>query len=161
MNLSVPKPIPGHIMAGARRSIIRHLAATGLLACCAATIGRAQNPALSRAAYAAPVVSYTANESGGRITMADPRGDSLGVETIRLHLLESAAAIRRGDWRSVRVIRTDIPAIRILTDHRSAIRCLFRPAPRGGELVLLSDDDFVVAAIHQVLAAPPRVRIRL
>ena len=86
MNLSVPKPIPGHVMAGTRRSIIRHLAATGLLACCAATIGRAQNPALSRAAYAAPVVAYTANESGGRITMADPRGDSLGVETIRLHL---------------------------------------------------------------------------
>ena len=161
MNERSPKPVPGHMMVGTVRQIVRQLAVTGLLACCAVTVGRAQNSALARVALFAPLLEYTANESGGRIAMANPRGDSQGVETIRLHLLESAAAIRRGDFRSVRVIRTDLPAIQVLTDRRASIRCLFRPSPRGGELVLWSDDDFVVAAIHQVLARPPRARVRL
>ncbi len=161
MNHIGSKSVPAHTMGGALNQLARHLAVWAAIACCAATVGHAQNSAVSRAAAFAPLVGYTANESGGRISMADPRGDLVAVELIRLHLLENAAAIRRGDFRSVRTIRTDLPAIQVLIDHRGSIRCLFRPSPRGGELVLWSDDDFVVAAIHQVLAAPPKARVRL
>jgi hypothetical protein len=153
--------VPAHTMGGTLKQLAGCLMVSAAIACCAATLGHAQNSAVSRAALFAPLVGYTANESGGRISMADPRGDSVAVETIRLHLLENAAAIRRGDFRSVRIIRTDLPAIQVLVDHRGSVRCLFRPSPRGGELVLLSDDDFVVTAIHQVLAAPPKTRVRL
>lgn len=161
MNHQVPNVVPASRMAAPSRAIERIFALTLALAACAADFGHAQKSAVRQVAAFAPMVAYAANESGGRVSMADPRGDSASVEVIRLHLLENAAAIRRGDFRSVRFIRTDLPAIQVLTDHRDAVRCLFRLSPRGGELVLMSDDDQVVAAIHQVLAAPPRLRVRL
>jgi len=42
-----------------------------------------------------------------------------------------------------------------LAERRQLIRCTYRPVPRGGELVLLSDDGDTVGAIHQVLAYEP------
>ena len=161
MNHRVPNVVPASRMAGPGRAIGRILGMALTLAACAADLSHAQKSAVSHVSAVAPMVAYAANESGGRISMADPRGDSASVEVIRLHLLENAAAIRRGDFRSVRFFRTDLPALQVLTDHRDAVRCLFRLSPRGGELVLTSDDDQVVAAIHQVLAAPPRLRVRL
>jgi hypothetical protein len=108
-----------------------------------------------------PVIEYAANESGGRIKLTDPSADSTTVEAIRVHLLENAAAIRRGDFRSIRVVRNDLPAIRVLVDRRGAIRCTVRVTAKGAELVLLSDDDVVVAAIHQLLSATPPTQIQL
>lgn len=161
MNPWAPNPVQPRTMAKPGPTVWRTIFSTLALAACAANFGHAQKSALSQAVAVAPLVAYAANESGGRISMADPRGDSASVEIIRLHLLENAAAIRRGDFRSVRFIRADLPAIAVLAAHRDDIRCLFRASARGGELVLTSDDDAVVAAIHQVLAAPPRIRVRL
>jgi hypothetical protein len=97
-----------------------------------------------------------ANESGGRIRLVASNHDSLAVESIRLELLEAAAAIRRGDLQMVRVLRRDSPALLTLAERRSLIRCTFRAVPGGGELVLLSDDGNTVRAIHTLLAqAPP------
>ena len=99
--------------------------------------------------------AYAANESGGRVTVVYQGVDTSAVERIRLHLLESAAAIRRGDFGLVTVFRSDAPALQVLTDRRGQLRCTFRAVPHGGELVLLSDDDAAVAAIHQLLQGPP------
>jgi len=119
----------------------------------------AQEPAvLSVASTTSPVIEYATNESGGRIRISAVSPDSTTIEAIRVELLENAAAIRRGDFAKVAVIQTNSPAVQVLALRRAAIRCTFRFTPRGGELVLLSDDDAVVAAIHQLLAAePPRM----
>ncbi len=108
-----------------------------------------------------PIIEYLANESGGRIKVSITTPDSGAIEAVRLHLLENAAAIRRGDFHSVRIIRNDLPAVQVLARLRAAIRCTVRLHARGGELVLLSDDDDAVAAIHQILAAEPPQPIRL
>jgi hypothetical protein len=108
-----------------------------------------------------PVIRYQANESGGRIALSYADNDSTLIEAARLELIEMAAAIRRGDIRSVRVIRAELPAARVLSSRSERIRCTFRPTIRGGELVLLSDDDAVVKAIHQILAAGPPTMVRL
>jgi hypothetical protein len=121
----------------------------------------AQNSAVAQVASAAPLIEYAANESGGRIRISVTPGDSATLEAVRVHLLENAAAIRRGDYRSVRFIRTDLPAVQVLADRRAAIRCTFRVTTLGGELVLLSEDDAVVAAIHQLLAVRPPEVLRL
>lgn len=96
-------------------------------------------------------LAYAANESGGRVTLVYSGPDSAAVESIRLRLLESAAAIRRGDIHLVTVFGSDSTALQVLADRRLQLRCTFRAVPRGGELVLLSDDDAAVAAIHQLL----------
>ena len=101
------------------------------------------------------VVQYSANESGGRVTIVHPPGDSAVVESIRLRLLEAAAAIRRGDLRSASMLPDDARTAASLAQHRELIRCTFRPLPRGGELVLFSDDDSTVAEIHRLLSGTP------
>jgi hypothetical protein len=125
------------------------------LALCGSKSAHAQPPAVAHLSPPTRVVRYAPNESGGRITITFPGGDSSGVETIRLELLEAAAAIRRGDFRKLKIVRTDLPAIKVLTAGSARIRCTYRPTTKGGELVLLSDDDAVVRAIHQVLATEP------
>lgn len=118
---------------------------------------RAQAPALASSSRPNPVIEYSRNESGGRITLSFPGADSSTLESHRLQVLELAAAIRRGDFRAVWVIHPNLPAVQVLAERRSRLRCTFRSTSRGAELVLLSDDDAVVAAIHQILSTtPPR-----
>lgn len=121
----------------------------------------AQTVAAASTSGFVPVVEYSQNESGGRIALTLQRPDSAGLEGLRVHLIESAAAIRRGDYRNVRFIPNDGAAVQILAGNRGALRCTVRSTPRGAELVLLSDDDTVIAAIHQILAGPPPQAFRL
>jgi hypothetical protein len=130
------------------------------VALCAPQSGRAQATLIADADPAAPVVRYRVNESGGRISITHLSGDSTAVELIRLVLLETAAAIRRGDFNRVRFVHGNLPAIRVLADRSQRIRCTYHPTAKGGELLLLSEDDVVVRAIHQLLATePPIVRL--
>src|SRR5207249_4843207 len=100
-------------------------------------------------------LEFMVNESGGRITLVAPADDSVLVEAARIRLLETLAGLRRGDLRGVGIMHGDSPAATALVRLRDRLRCTFRPLPRGGEIVLLSDDDAVIAAIHQLLAARP------
>ena len=130
---------------------------TGLLLtalCLAASRASAQSSALDPPESGSRI-RYARNESGGSISWQSPALDGEAVEAIRLQLLEAAAAIRRGDLRLVRLVRPDSPAARVVAENRDRIRCTYRVLPRGGELVLLSDDSRVVAAIHAVLATTP------
>jgi hypothetical protein len=153
--------VAGNLVAEARsaaRTLFMTAAVMGAVAISHPAEASAQEAAVIAAAAVTPVIRYAANESGGRITISSPAADSGVIEAIRVHLLENAAAIRRGEFRTVRVIQTDHPAVQILADRRDAVRCTFRITPRGGELVLLSADDAVVAAIHQLLrSVPPRM----
>ena len=117
--------------------------------------------ALAMTTVSRPLVEYLRNESGGRVKVSALTADSVAIEAVRLELLESAAAIRRGDFQSIRIFRNDLPAVQVLARLRAVIRCTVRIQSRGGELVLLSDDNGAVAAIHQLLAAEPPGRVRL
>ena len=138
------------------------VAVFGLTALGRITVVAAQSSAaLAMATVSQPLVEYLPNESGGRIKISMPAADSVGIEAVRRELLESAAAIRRGDFQSIRILRNDLPAVQILARLRAVIRCTVRIQSRGGELVLLSDDNGAVAAIHQLLAAEPPGPVRL
>jgi hypothetical protein len=125
------------------------------LALCGVHRGLAQAPALDALTKTQVDVRYAANESGGRITITRSPGDTSSIETMRLQLIEMAAAIRRGDFKKVRIIQVNHPAVTVLAARKGRIRCTFRPTANGGELLLLSDDDQVVKAIQQLLAAEP------
>ncbi len=137
------------------------LVAAGMAAGLLGPAAQAQGPAPSRRASNEPVIEYSRNESGGRITLSFPGADSVALEGQRLRLLELVAAIRRGDFRTVWVIPNSHPAVQVLAEHRTQLRCTYRSTHRGAELVLLSDDDGVVAAIHQILSVSPPRALRL
>jgi hypothetical protein len=124
-------------------------------------VGRAaeaQTPALASPVPKDPVIVYSQNESGGLVSLSFPGADSTALEDYRLRLFELAAAIRRGDFRAVRIFQPGHPAVQVLAQQRAKLRCTLRSTGRSAELVLLSDDDEVVAAIHQILStSPPRV----
>lgn len=120
----------------------------------------AQTDALVTASSNEPLIEYSRNESGGRVSLTFPRSDSTNLEHQRLRVLEFVAAIRRGDFRSVPLF-SDHPALQILAARRAELRCTMRSTNRGIDLVLLSDDNAVVAAIHQLLSAPPPRLVRL
>jgi len=148
------KSASGRSFPHLQRFVFRIAAAVATLAFCAPAGVAAQGSAVGRPE---PRIEYAPNESGGKVRITYTSSDSLAIEEIRMHLLENAASIRRGDFRNVRVLRNDLPAAQVLASRPASIRCTFRGTTRGGELVLLSDDDAVVAAIHQLLAAePPR-----
>ncbi len=143
-------------------SRLAFIAAVGLTVQSQITSAAAQtSAALAMAATSQPVVEYHPNESGGRVKVSVLAADSVAIEAVRQELLESAAAIRRGDFQSIRILRNDLPAVQVLARLRAVIRCTVRIQSRGGELVLLSDDNGAVAAIHQLLAAEPPRLIRL
>jgi len=163
MHRSISVHRPSTVIRLVAQAIRWHWRVAGIagITICSARTTTAQLPALAGTVTAQPVIAYARNESGGRITMVDAAADSAAIEAIRLRLLESAAAIRRADFRAASVLRADHPALQILAARRTSLRCTFRSTPRGGELVLLSDDDAVVAAIHQLLSDPPPERVRL
>jgi hypothetical protein len=134
------------------------LAAAALLL---GTPAEAQSSALASGNSPNPVIVYSRNESGGRISLSFPGADSTTMERHRLQLLELAAAIRRGDFRAVWVIQPNHPAVQVLARARDKLRCTLRQTSRGAELVLLSDDDNVIAAIHQILSSTPPRSVRL
>jgi hypothetical protein len=98
-------------------------------------------------------VEYSPSESGGRIRVLVLRNDTTAIEAARRTLLEAAAAIRRGDLARVVVLPAGAPDLPAVAGRAALIRCTFRPLPRGGELILLSEDGDTVAAIQRLLAA--------
>lgn len=143
-----------------RTDLSRAIVVAALLSCTIRGGAGAQTSALA-STTGGPVIQYSRNESGGRISLTYPGADSTSLENHRLELLELAAAIRRGDFRSVWVLSPDNPALQVLAERRTRLRCTLRSTARGAELVLLSDDDAVVAAIHQVLSTTPPRSVRL
>lgn len=139
-----------------------HCAAAAVAALClGAGALRAQGPALATTGAVDPVITYSRNESGGRVSLIFPGADSTAMEQNRLRLIELAAAIRRGDFRSAWIFQNDHPAMQVLAERRLKLRCTVRPTLRGGDIVLLSEDDAVVAALHQVLSTAPPRAVRL
>ena len=94
---------------------------------------------------------------GGLITLQRDFDDSAGVDQIRHHMLEIAAAFQRGDFAIPGFVHDrPVPGTAIMTARRARIS--YRPdtLARGGALRISSQDPEAVAAIHQFLAFQSR-----
>jgi hypothetical protein len=90
---------------------------------------------------------------GGRIELQRDVTDTAGVEQIRTHLAEIAAAFRAGDFRTPAMVHAmKVPGTDVMAARRNLIRYEFRPLPRGGEVRILSTDKEAIRAIHEFLA---------
>jgi hypothetical protein len=91
--------------------------------------------------------------TGGRIELQREADDSAGTAQIRRHLSEVAAAFGHGDFSAPFLVHDqDVPGTHIMAAHRDAISYTVRPLPRGGEIVIASENPTVVDAVHEFLA---------
>jgi len=97
--------------------------------------------------------TFEALPDGGRITLRRDSLDPAGVAQIRSHMIEIAAAFRRGDFNLPGFVHDrPVPGTAIMAGRRLSISYVADTVPLGGSLRIHSADSVAVAAIHQFLA---------
>lgn len=96
---------------------------------------------------------FEALPDGGRIELQRDVDDPEGVEQIRTHLRAIATAFAAGDFTIPGFVhdRIEVPGTSRMRERREAIRYDFRELPRGGEVLIRSEDPEAVRAIHEFL----------
>lgn len=96
---------------------------------------------------------FDALPDGGRIELQRPAGDSADVKQIREHLQEIAGMFKKGDFSTPQFVHMrDVPGTRVMATKKSAIRYVYSPLPKGGELRMTTKDPEALAAIHEFMA---------
>jgi hypothetical protein len=92
--------------------------------------------------------------NGGRIILQRKEDDISGTATIRAHMRTIAAAFSKGDFALPGVVHamSNVPGTAQMKELRSEISYTPRDLPRGGEVVIASNNPKAVAAIHDFLA---------
>jgi hypothetical protein len=90
---------------------------------------------------------------GGRIELQRDVDDSAGTSQIRRHMRQIAARFAGGDFQLPGFVHAQsVPGTDVMAARRSAIHYRVEDLPRGGALVLRSEDPSAVRAIHEFLA---------
>ena len=91
---------------------------------------------------------------GGRIVLQRKEDDSAGTATIRAHMRTIASAFSKGDFAIPAFVHasSDVPGTRQMRKLRADISYTPRDLPRGGEVVLSSENPDAIKAIHDFLA---------
>lgn len=91
---------------------------------------------------------------GGRIELQDTAGDNAAVDRIRTHMQQIADAFASGDFSTPGFVHgtDEVPGTRVMAERSDAIRYVYAPLPRGGEVSIETADSAAVRAIHEFLA---------
>jgi hypothetical protein len=90
---------------------------------------------------------------GGRIVLQRDAEDSAGTEAIRAHLTTIAVAFSEGQFDIPGFVHAQVvPGTAIMAERRTQITYTMDTLPRGGEVVIRSDDSTAVMAVHDFLA---------
>jgi hypothetical protein len=96
---------------------------------------------------------FDALPDGGRIELQRDVADSVGVDRIRAHLREIAAAFKAGDFsKPAAVHMADVPGAKIMAAKHAVIDYETRDLPLGAELRIRTHDPEAVRAIHEFMA---------
>jgi hypothetical protein len=96
---------------------------------------------------------FVSTPDGGVVTLQRDTDDTAGIQQIRHHMAEIAAAFRRGEFAVPGFVHDrPVPGTAIMAARRDRIRYRTDSILRGGELRISSDDPAAVAAIHEFLA---------
>jgi hypothetical protein len=96
---------------------------------------------------------FDALPDGGRIELQRDLPDAAGVAQIRAHLHEIARAFKAGDFSTPAMVHLrDVPGAKVMAERRAAISYEPRDLPRGGELLIRTNDVVARRAIHEFMA---------
>lgn len=100
---------------------------------------------------------FETNERGGLQTVVSDDGDTSEVIAIRTHLKEEAERFARGDFHDPAMIHgDDMAGLHALVTGADRLTIEYRDVELGGEIRYASEDDALVAAIHDWFAAQLR-----
>lgn len=89
-------------------------------------------------------------EDGGLQTVVADTDDPEQVALIRAHLAEEAERFARGDFHDPAMIHgDDMPGLHALVMGHERLNITYREVERGAEIRYASDDESLVAAIHE------------
>jgi hypothetical protein len=97
---------------------------------------------------------FDALPDGGRIELQRDADDPAGVETIREHLREAAAAFAAGDFTMPAFVHMrEMPGAADMARLRDRITYEYAALPRGGQVRITTTDPEALRAVHAFLAA--------
>ena len=92
--------------------------------------------------------------NGGRIVLQREKTDSIGEGVIRQHMRDVAKAFAAGDFSLPGFVHATqaVPGTQAMRTLRNEISYIAQDLPRGGEVIIASNNPKAVAAIHDFLA---------
>jgi hypothetical protein len=102
---------------------------------------------------AATIHHFRLTENGGTIevTVNNP-DDTAGLEQVRSHLREIAAAFAAGDFAKPLAIHGELPpGVAAMQEHKDRIGYLYEDLPTGGRVRITTTDTATRSAIHDFL----------
>ena len=98
--------------------------------------------------------TFDALSDGGRIELLRDVNDSLGIAQIRAHLRLIQHAFQAGDFSTPEFVHMQtMPGTQVMAKKRDVIVYRYNDLPRGGEVVMHTNDGEALAAIHQFMGA--------
>ena len=100
---------------------------------------------------------FLPSAGGGVVEIVVHNMDATQIALVRSHLLQEAAMFARGDYSDPAYIHgKTMPGLDRLKSGASRVSVRYFETPSGAAITLASDDQDLVAAIHQWLAAQQR-----
>ncbi len=91
---------------------------------------------------------------GGRIELLRDVDDSVGIAQIRAHLQLIQHAFQAGDFSTPQFVHMQtMPGTAEMARKRDVISYSYHELPRGGEVVMKTQDAAALSAIHEFMAA--------
>lgn len=98
--------------------------------------------------------TFEITADGGRISLQRDSVDSLGIAQIRGHMRLIQHAFEAGDFSTPAFVHSrEMPGTRIMTQKRNAISYRYEDLPRGGAVVITTQDSAARAAIAEFMSA--------
>lgn len=95
---------------------------------------------------------FLTKEGGAIQVQANDAADSESRDHIRMHLQHIAKAFAAGDFEDPMEVHAQVPpGVAVMKERKEKIRYRYESIERGAKVVIRSDDDEAVEALHEYL----------
>ena len=98
--------------------------------------------------------TFDITADGGRVSLQRDSADSVGIAQIRAHMRLIQHAFQAGDFSTPAFVHArDMPGTSVMAAKRNVITYTYQDLPRGGAVVITTQDSAARAAIVEFMMA--------
>ena len=98
--------------------------------------------------------TFDVTPDGGRVSLERDSADSVGIAQIRAHMRLIQHAFEAGDFSTPAFVHSRaMPGTGVMAARRSVISYTYQDLPRGGAVVITTQDSVARAAIREFMMA--------